>query len=73
MIQSGASLIALEKLKEVGPTAWFQAYLPGDPSIITPLVERAQRAGLRGARADRGRAGGIEPREQRQETATARR
>jgi L-lactate dehydrogenase (cytochrome) len=46
MIQSGASLIALEKLKEVGPTAWFQAYLPGDPSIITPLVERAQRAGF---------------------------
>src|SRR6185503_11173875 len=46
MIQSGASLIELEKLKEVGPTAWFQAYLPGDPSIITPLVERAQRAGF---------------------------
>ena len=46
MIQSGASLTTLEKLKEVGPTAWFQAYLPGDPSIITPLVERAQRAGF---------------------------
>jgi L-lactate dehydrogenase (cytochrome) len=46
MIQSGASLIPLEKLKEVGPTAWFQAYLPGDPSIITPLVERAQGAGF---------------------------
>ena len=46
MIQSGASLTTLEKVKEVGPTAWFQAYLPGDPSIITPLVERAQRAGF---------------------------
>src|SRR5262245_1997972 len=46
MIQSGASLITLEKLKEVGPTAWFQAYLPGEPEIITPLVERAQRAGF---------------------------
>jgi len=46
MIQSGASLTPLEKLKEVGPTAWFQAYLPGDPEIITPLVERAQRAGF---------------------------
>jgi len=46
MIQSGASLTPLERLKEVGPTAWFQAYLPGDPGIITPLVERAQRAGF---------------------------
>src|SRR5688572_8924557 len=46
MIQSGASLTPLEKLKEVGPTAWFQAYLPGSPEVITPLVERAQRAGF---------------------------
>jgi L-lactate dehydrogenase (cytochrome) len=46
MIQSGASLTPMEKLKAVGPTAWFQAYLPGDPGIITPLVERAQRAGF---------------------------
>jgi L-lactate dehydrogenase (cytochrome) len=46
MIQSGASLTTLESVKEVGPTAWFQAYLPGDPEIITPLVERAQRAGF---------------------------
>ena len=46
MIQSGASLMPMEKLKEAGPTAWFQAYLPGEPAIITPLVERAQRAGF---------------------------
>ena len=46
MIQSGASLTPLERVREVGPTAWFQAYLPGDPEIITPLVERAQRAGF---------------------------
>jgi L-lactate dehydrogenase (cytochrome) len=46
MIQSGASLTPLERVKEVGPTAWFQAYLPGDPEIITPLVQRAQRAGF---------------------------
>jgi L-lactate dehydrogenase (cytochrome) len=46
MIQSGASLTTLEQVKAVGPTAWFQAYLPGDPSIITPLVERAQNAGF---------------------------
>jgi L-lactate dehydrogenase (cytochrome) len=46
MIQSGASLTRLEEVKEVGRTAWFQAYLPGDPGIITPLVERAQNAGF---------------------------
>lgn len=46
MIQSGASLTPMERVREVGPTAWFQAYLPGDPEIIGPLVERAQRAGF---------------------------
>ncbi|MCC6531837.1 MAG: alpha-hydroxy-acid oxidizing protein [Burkholderiales bacterium] len=46
MIQSGASLIPMEKLRAEGPSAWFQAYLPGEPEIITPLVQRAQRAGF---------------------------
>jgi L-lactate dehydrogenase (cytochrome) len=46
MIQSGASLTRLEEVKEVGRTAWFQAYLPGEDSVITPLVERAQDAGF---------------------------
>ncbi len=46
MIQSGASLMPMERVREVGPTAWFQAYLPGDPGIITPLVERAQATGF---------------------------
>ncbi|MEN3355421.1 MAG: hypothetical protein V7640_3579 [Betaproteobacteria bacterium] len=46
MIQSGASLTRLERIREVGATAWFQAYLPGAPEIIVPLVERAQRAGF---------------------------
>ena len=46
MIQSGASLTPLERVREIGPTAWFQAYLPGAAEIITPLVERAQRAGF---------------------------
>jgi L-lactate dehydrogenase (cytochrome) len=46
MIQSGASLMPMEKLKDVGSTAWFQAYLPGEPEIIAPLVERVQRAGF---------------------------
>ena len=63
MIQSGAALTTMERVKEAGPTAWFQAYLPGDPSIITPVgARRAYR--VRGAGADGGRAGVVEPREQ---------
>lgn len=46
MIQSGASLTPMERIRAIGPTAWFQAYLPGDREIIVPLVERAQRAGF---------------------------
>src|SRR5690349_19330456 len=46
MIQSGASLTPMERVRDVGPTAWFQAYLPGEPDIIRPLVERVQRAGF---------------------------
>jgi L-lactate dehydrogenase (cytochrome) len=46
MIQSGAALTRMEDVKAAGSTAWFQAYLPGDPAIITPVVERAQRAGF---------------------------
>ena len=46
MIQSGASLTPMEHVREVGPTAWFQAYLPGEPDIITPLVNRAQATGF---------------------------
>jgi L-lactate dehydrogenase (cytochrome) len=46
MIQSGAALTKMEDVKAAGATAWFQAYLPGDPTIITPVVERAQRAGF---------------------------
>ena len=46
MIQSGASLIRLERIREVGSNAWFQAYLPGASDIIAPLVERAAQAGF---------------------------
>ncbi|HKU69354.1 MAG TPA: alpha-hydroxy acid oxidase [Burkholderiales bacterium] len=45
-IQSGASLTPMEKVRAVGPTTWFQAYLPGDKDIIVPLVERVERAGF---------------------------
>ena len=46
MIQSGASLAKLERLRQINSGAWFQAYLPGEPATITPLVERAQNAGF---------------------------
>ena len=45
MIISGAALTPLEKVRQEGATAWFQAYVPGDEEIIRPLVERVQRAG----------------------------
>ena len=45
MILSGAALTPLEKVREVGPTAWFQAYLPGENGLIEGLVGRVARAG----------------------------
>jgi L-lactate dehydrogenase (cytochrome) len=45
MILSGASLTPLERVRQAGQTAWFQAYLPGEAGPITELVERVARAG----------------------------
>jgi len=45
MILSGAALTPLERVREEGPTAWFQAYLPGETGPITELAERVARAG----------------------------
>jgi L-lactate dehydrogenase (cytochrome) len=45
MILSGASLTPLERVRQAGSTAWFQAYLPGEARPITELVERTARAG----------------------------
>jgi len=45
MILSAASLIRLEEVRAAGPTAWYQAYLPGDASRIEPLVDRVAAAG----------------------------
>jgi L-lactate dehydrogenase (cytochrome) len=44
MILSGAALTPLEQVRKEGPTAWFQAYLPGDDGTIAELVERVARA-----------------------------
>jgi L-lactate dehydrogenase (cytochrome) len=45
MILSGGALTPLEKVRQAGPTAWFQAYLPGDDEIVARLVDRVARAG----------------------------
>mgnify|MGYP001163400564 CR=1 FL=1 len=46
MILSASSLIPLEEVRREGPTAWYQAYLPGDPARIEPLVDRVLAAGF---------------------------
>ena len=46
MIMSGASLSRLEDVRQNGSTAWFQAYLSGEPDFITTLVDRVARAGF---------------------------
>ena len=46
MILSASSLIPMEEVRAEGPTAWYQAYLPGDPDRIEPLVDRVAEAGF---------------------------
>lgn len=45
MVVSGAALTSLERIKQEGKTAWFQAYLPGEDSVIRQLIERVEKAG----------------------------
>ena len=65
MILSGASLTPLERVREAGSTAWFQAYLPGEDGPITRARRARGARRLRHARSHRRRAGGGQPREQR--------
>jgi L-lactate dehydrogenase (cytochrome) len=46
MVLSGTSLTRLERVAELAPNTWFQAYLPGEPQRILALLERVQRAGI---------------------------
>ena len=39
MVVSGAALTSLERVKQEGKTAWFQAYLPGEDDVIKQLVD----------------------------------
>jgi L-lactate dehydrogenase (cytochrome) len=43
MILSGAALTTLEQVKQAGPIAWFQAYLPGEAAPIAALLDRVER------------------------------
>jgi L-lactate dehydrogenase (cytochrome) len=45
MILSASSLITLEDVRRENPSAWYQAYLAGDPSRIEPLVDRVAAGG----------------------------
>jgi L-lactate dehydrogenase (cytochrome) len=44
-ILSGASLVPLERILEINPAAWFQAYIPGERDRIGRLIDRLARAG----------------------------
>ncbi|MGH7103866.1 MAG: alpha-hydroxy acid oxidase [Acetobacteraceae bacterium] len=46
-ILSGASLVPLEAVIAANPSAWFQAYVPGDRPRIAALTERVGRAGYK--------------------------
>jgi len=45
-IMSASSLIRLEEVMAAAPDTWFQAYLPGDPDAIDPMLDRIRRAGV---------------------------
>ena len=45
-ILSATSLIRMEDVRNAGPTTWYQAYIPGDPQRIEPLIERVAAAGF---------------------------
>jgi L-lactate dehydrogenase (cytochrome) len=36
----------MEEVRRAGPTTWYQAYIPGDPSRIERLIERVAAAGF---------------------------
>ncbi|MBB5689891.1 alpha-hydroxy-acid oxidizing protein [Roseomonas alkaliterrae] len=46
-IMSASSLIRLEEIAKANPDAWYQAYLPGEPARIEPLVDRVIAAGFK--------------------------
>jgi L-lactate dehydrogenase (cytochrome) len=47
MIMSGSSLIRMEEVSAANPSAWFQAYVPGEAPRIQALLDRVEAAGYR--------------------------
>lgn len=45
-ILSASSLIPMETVKEAGPTAWYQAYVPGEKPRISALIDRVEACGF---------------------------
>lgn len=45
-VLSASSLIPMEEVPKVNPDAWYQAYLPGEPTRIEALVDRVAAAGF---------------------------
>jgi L-lactate dehydrogenase (cytochrome) len=45
-IMSASSLIPMEQVRAEGAPPWYQAYLPGEPARIEPLVDRVAAAGF---------------------------
>ncbi len=44
---SGSALVRMEKVAEVNPDVWFQAYVDADRSSIATLTDRVWNAGIR--------------------------
>ncbi|ALM82444.1 alpha-hydroxy acid oxidase [Bordetella sp. N] len=47
MVMSASSLIPMEEVIKVYPSAWFQAYVPGDRAKMEALIARIRNAGFR--------------------------
>ncbi len=45
-VLSAASTTPLERVAQVNPDTWYQAYLPADTAVIGPLLERVAAAGI---------------------------
>lgn len=46
-IISAASTTPLEKILDVNPFSWYQAYIPADFSVIDPLLDRLKQANVK--------------------------
>lgn len=45
-VLSGLSTLPMEQLREAAPNFWYQGYIPGDPDVIRPLMQRLKANGV---------------------------